>query len=120
MAKNMLILKLALSTLIGLSLSLQSGCQAMNKRPEADQALSNGQALYRQQDYHAAYQQLLYAAQRGQAQAQYAVGYMLYNGIGVTRDQNAALGWFMRSAKKGYPKAAQALKQMDEGAKPSY
>ena len=94
------------------------GCQAMNKQPEADQALAAGQALYRQQDYHSAYLKLRYAAERGQAQAQYAVGYMLYNGIGVDRDQDAALSWFMRSAKKGYAKATQALKQIDQGATP--
>lgn len=94
------------------------GCQAMNKQPEADQALAAGQALYRQQEYHSAYLKLHYAAERGQAQAQYAVGYMLYNGIGVDRDQDAALSWFMRSAKKGYAKATQALKQIDQGATP--
>jgi TPR repeat protein len=43
------------------------------------------------------------AARYGVAEAQTRLGQMLLDGIGLDRDQAAALGWFTRAAEKGDP-----------------
>lgn len=45
----------------------------------------------------------------GNAEAQYAVGYMYYNGYGVTQDTEVGYFWIRRSANQGYSPAISAL-----------
>lgn len=48
------------------------------------------------------------AAQNGDPDAQYALGYMYFYGVGTVRDVNAAKLWIRRSAAQGQPLALKA------------
>lgn len=72
-----------------------------------------GQTLYQQQNYGAAFSHLMNAALTGNSNAEYAVGYMLYNGIGVKRDQTQALAWLNKAAKHGNIRAIAALQKLE-------
>ena len=48
-------------------------------------------------------------AQRGDAKAQYIIGYMHYYGLGVETDTTIARQWIESSAAQGYDKAISAL-----------
>lgn len=54
------------------------------------------------------------AAMRGDADAEYALGYMYYNGIDTPVDTSAALVWIRKSAAQGQDLAQQALKVMQK------
>lgn len=59
--------------------------------------------------YKTAMRDLLPLAADGNAQAQYAVGYMYYYGYGVTQDTAAGLFWIKRSANQHFEPAIKAL-----------
>lgn len=61
-------------------------------------------------NYQSAFRNALIAAQYGDADAQYAVGYMYYYGRGVIADDREARRWFTAAAKQGHPDAQRALK----------
>lgn len=92
--------------------ALLIGCTA-HPTPMRDRDYQAGRQLYQQQDYHAAYVRLLASAERGHAGAQYAVGYQLYRGLGVTQNQTLAVYWLERAAKQGNVLAQQALQRLD-------
>jgi|GEM_PF-2905816 len=71
-----------------------------------------GKWNYAHQNYTQALPQLLWSAQLGDASAQYAVGYMYYNGLGTPQDDVLAYHWFIKAAKKGNQNAAIALQQI--------
>ena len=52
------------------------------------------------------------AAERGEPDAEYALGYMYYYGIDTTQDTDTALIWIKRAAAQGQPLAIQAAKLM--------
>ncbi len=102
------------NTLIGtLVITLFLGGCAAHTVPKRDVDYAAGRSLYQQQQYPAAYARLLVAAQHGHAEAQYAVGYLLYQGLGVPRNQSAAVYWLQRAAKQGNMHAQQALQRLD-------
>src|SRR5438270_12416857 len=49
------------------------------------------------------------AAERGHAKAQFALGYLYYNGQGVPQDYPEAAQWYRRAAEQGHPEAQGAL-----------
>jgi hypothetical protein len=51
------------------------------------------------------------AADQGNAQAEYNVGFMYDNGRGVPRDDAQAVSWYRKAAAQGYADAQKALKQ---------
>ena len=53
--------------------------------------------------------QLQRLARKGDADAQYALGYRFYYGIGVKQDQSKSLTWLSQSASQGQIQARQAL-----------
>lgn len=55
------------------------------------------------------------AAQSGDPDAQYALGYMYYYGIGTVRDTQTASLWIKRAANQGQPLAKRALGLMAAG-----
>lgn len=55
-------------------------------------------------------------AKRGNIQAQYAVGYLFYYGIGIQRDPVQAVKWFQRAAKFGNVSAINALQSIQRTA----
>ncbi|AHE67438.1 tetratricopeptide repeat protein [Legionella oakridgensis] len=62
------------------------------------------------QDYRQAFIRLKPEAEKGQPDAQYAVGYMYYYGQGVVEDRKKALYWIKCAANAGQPDAIAALK----------
>lgn len=51
-------------------------------------------------------------AAKGNARAQYTLGYLYYHGNGVEQDINQAIQWFTKASKQGNSNARQALKQI--------
>ena len=56
-------------------------------------------------------------AQEGDAEAQYALGYQFFYGLGVKRDKNQALFWMQQSAIQGYQPAREALTRLTDDTK---
>ena len=99
--------------LVGLiSLFLLQACSTT----EHSAALNQGQVAFNKQDYHVAFSDLLPVAQKGNPDAQYAVGYMYYNGLGVDKDFNSAQFWFHSAADQGNVKAQKALAMIKDAA----
>lgn len=72
--------------------------------------LQEGIASFRAQDYRQAFIHLKPEAEKGQPDAQYAIGYMYYYGQGVVEDRKQAWMWIDRAAHAGQPDAILALK----------
>ena len=79
----------------------------------AMQAYQRGNADYAQGKYKSALTNYLYAANEHVPEAQYAVAYQYYYGIGITRDQSKAIVWLKRAAVNSV-KARRALEQLKE------
>jgi len=62
------------------------------------------------QNYREAFVLLMPAAEKGQCDAQYAIGYMYYYGQGVVEDRKKAWYWINLAANQGQPDAVLALK----------
>src|SRR5579862_4951914 len=60
--------------------------------------------------YKRAMHELLGPACDGNAEAQYAVGYMYYYGYGVAQDTDVGYFWIQRSANQGYAPAQEAVR----------
>ncbi|MFI4919441.1 MAG: tetratricopeptide repeat protein [Legionellales bacterium] len=72
--------------------------------------LNEGINSFRVQDYRSAFIRLMPEAEKGQPDAQYAVGYMYYYGQGVVEDRKKAWFWIDRAAGVGQPDAVEAVK----------
>ncbi len=55
------------------------------------------------------------AAEKGDTDAQYNLGFCYDNGKGVAKDQTEAVKWYRKAAKQGNNKACDALKRIEEG-----
>lgn len=73
------------------------------------QDFDKGDAAYRSGDYATALREFRPLAERGNAQAQYNLGYRYHIGQGVTHDNKEAWKWFRKSAEQGYAKAQAML-----------
>lgn len=58
---------------------------------------------------------VLEAAKAGDTDAQYALGYMYYYGLGADRDQETAVLWIRRAALSGHPLAKKAYAMIENG-----
>ncbi len=74
--------------------------------------LSEGINSFKVQDYRQAFIRLKPEAEKGQPEAQYAVGYMYYYGQGVVEDRQKARYWINCAAKAGQPDALAAIKML--------
>ena len=74
--------------------------------------LDAGIQAYNQQDYKAAYKQLLPLAEQGDAQAQYYVGSMLVDGMGVSADPVKGVDLLEQAVSKDNYRAAMTLGKM--------
>lgn len=72
--------------------------------------LTEGIRSFQVQDYRQAFVRLKPEAEKGQPDAQYAVGYMYYYGQGVVEDRRQAWYWITRAAKVGQKDAQAAMK----------
>lgn len=84
--------------------SLQLGCIANTI------SFNEGIKSFKVQDYRQAFIRLKPVAERGNPEAQYAVGYMYYYGQGVTEDRQKAWFWITLAAAAGQPDAIAATK----------
>ena len=71
--------------------------------------LQEGIRSFQVQNYRQAFIRLMPEAEKGQPDAQYAVGYMYYYGQGVVEDRKKALYWIKCAADKGQPEAIAAM-----------
>jgi len=74
--------------------------------------LDAGIQAYDQQHYKAAYEQLLPLAEQGDAQAQYYVGSMLVDGLGVSADPVKGVNLLEQAVSNKSYKAAKTLGKM--------
>ncbi|WP_419420971.1 tetratricopeptide repeat protein [Legionella sp. D16C41] len=71
---------------------------------------AQGINYFKVKEYRRAFIRLMPEAERGQSDAQYAVGYMYYYGEGVIENRQKALYWIEKAASKGQPDAVEAMK----------
>jgi TPR repeat protein len=72
--------------------------------------LREGIKSFQVQNYRQAFIRLKPEAEKGQIDAQYAVGYMYYYGQGVVEDRKKAWYWITRAANAGQADAQEAMK----------
>jgi len=78
--------------------------------PDAARAgFEDGAAAYQQGDYARALQEWTPLAEKGNQQAQYNIGYMHFNGIGVPKEPTQAVRWFTMAAEQGDAAAQMSL-----------
>ena len=94
MKKNIIFLLIILFTNL-LSCSLQNNFQT-------------GINDFNNQDYRQAFIHLKPEAKKGNADAQYSIGYMYYYGQGVVQNKNKALYWINRTRDSGQKDAINA------------
>ena len=58
------------------------------------------------------HQKVIKAARSGDADAEYALGYMMYYGKGTKQDINGSFHWFQKAAAQGQPQAIKALEKL--------
>ncbi len=97
--------KMGYCLIILISILLLQACSTAT----TSKALTKGVNEFDYQQYQAAFTDLLPLAEQGNAQAQYAVGYLYYNGLGVVKDFKSAVFWFNKAADQGNAKAKKAL-----------
>ncbi len=93
------------------------GCSSTNVKSELDfgkdkahsSIFNKGKAAYLSKDYPLALGLLKEEAVKGDADAQYAVGYMMYYGQGIAKNQKDALFWIRKAAESGNERAFRAL-----------
>lgn len=71
-----------------------------------------GLTAFKNKDYQRAYREWKAAADAGQAEAQFDLGVLYAQGLGVRRDFTAAASWYRKSAEQGNAEAQYALGQM--------
>lgn len=110
---NMNFIKLIL---IILSIFVIAGCtttttKLTQTKPLIDQPAQYEKArdAFSKKDYVLAAELLKPLAEQGNADAQYALGYMYHNGLGVPRNYKLALQWMSAASAKGNKKATEAL-----------
>ena len=77
--------------------------------PVSGQDLDKGLAAARAGDYETALQEFKPLAEQGNAQAQYNMGVMYFDGLGVLQDYLEASKWYHLSAEQGYLDAQSGL-----------
>ena len=91
-------------------LTLQS-CASYNA---TKQQVQSGKQNFEQQDFSKAFAELKPAAKTGNADAQYAIGYMYFYGKGVVESRDLAIYWMQKAASQHQPLAMKALSMIEE------
>lgn len=102
-------MRLILSALLAAALS---GCATSPALKNAGPDFESARAAYVAGDYQRALPLMTASAERGTPRAQYALGYMYFNGLGVDSDRDRAIAWIRRAANNGDPLAVEALSRM--------
>ena len=85
-------------------------CLALSACVKNGVNLQEGIQSFQVQDYRQAFVRLKPEAQKGEPDAQYAIGYMYYYGQGVTEDRRQAWYWISKAAQAGQADAKTAVK----------
>jgi len=91
---------------------LLAGCASQPTTPSSADRMELAREAYVAKDYDRAFAITRAEAELGNPRAQYALGYMYYNGEGVLPDPDMALKWIREAATKGDPKAVEALSRL--------
>ncbi len=100
--------KLFFSILV-LSLLLIQGCIGHNEI-----LYDQGVQYYSYGQYNRAYIMLAPLARAGNPDAQYAIAYLYYYGLGITEDPMKAEYWMNQAALRGQPLAISAIEKIDK------
>ena len=87
------------------------GCAHLTHNHQ-EQALANAKASFVSENYNAAFKQLMPLARQGNAEAQYALGYLFFYGKGPQKNIEKAKYWIAKSADQRYLPAIRALNLM--------
>ena len=93
--------------LIAITLLSLGGCASDQTR------LVQGKQDFIEQDYHQAFKTLQPLAVKGNADAQYALGYMYYHGYGTPQSTPLAMKWMQSAAAQNQHDALLALKMIE-------
>ncbi len=77
--------------------------------------IDEGVAAYKRGDYKLALQEWTPLAEQGHANAQYLIGEMYHEGVGVPQDNAASAIWILRAAEQGHGDAQYLIGQMYHG-----
>ncbi|MBA1146858.1 SEL1-like repeat protein [Ectothiorhodospiraceae bacterium WFHF3C12] len=88
------------------------GCATAPELKNAGPDFESAREAYVAGDYQRALPLMTAEAERGTPRAQYALGYMYFNGLGVDSDRDQAVAWIRRAANNGDPLAVEALSRM--------
>jgi len=86
-----------------------TACASSNQQQTLESKFETGQKDFIAHDYQGAFEQLEPVAREGNANAQYAIGYMYFYGKGVKEDQELGKVWIKKAARQGQPLAQKAL-----------
>lgn len=101
-------LPLAGAVLLAILGGVLTGCASSG--PLQIDAVQDARSAYARKEYRKAAELLSVPAMQGNAEAQYALGYLYYYGRGVRKDQYRARAWFEDAARLGHAGAQRALK----------
>lgn len=93
-----------------------AGCASQPERGDDLSRFERARAAYLAEEFELAFDLMKEEAQLGNPQAQYALGYMLYNGQGVVPDVEQGLEWIRAAAAKGDDRALEALGRLASAA----
>lgn len=82
-----------------------------------------GMIAFEKEDYAGAYREFRPLAESGVAEAQYALGALYIDGLGMPQDYRSAARWYREAAEQGLAEAQSALGQMyytGQGVDPDY
>ena len=80
---------------------LQQRIDKCKKPPTPEDDYKKGEDFYSKKDYTQAVVWYRKAAEQGNADAQYSLGYCYRNGYGVSQDNNQAVYWYRKAAEQG-------------------
>ncbi|HYE37290.1 transglycosylase SLT domain-containing protein [Methylocaldum sp.] len=106
----MILIRFLLGWLLSISATLALAQDSIQEASELRTlALRHEHGRGIKQDYAEAYRLYCKAALLGDSQAAYNLGWMYFNGRGLSRKADVAVGWFLRAAKNGDAYAARML-----------
>lgn len=111
MKKNKIINVLACAAIF--SYLMLIGCQTQKpiiQNTQTAQIINEAKVAYGKNNFKKAKLLLLPLAEKGDALAQYEVGYLYYYGLGTSINHKKAKGWIRLAASNGYQPAIKALK----------
>jgi TPR repeat protein len=93
-----------------------SGChiQPIMIPPDTKAYLEQGKRYYEAGYYKRTLDLILPLACKGNAEAEYVVGYMYYYGQGVEQDTNKGCYWLQQAAAQHYPPAIEAIHMINK------